>query len=478
VSWINGLIVALLSVLIGCLSAFYPESIFDVILPMFWAFVLVLGLYHRGQRSRDETWLKIAVFGGLLMRLPMVLAHLAMGFWIYKGELDFLAYFSSVVMRGQQVLVGNFESFEVPDLSSAASGRNVVTELFTLSYFLVGPSLPGVLLVAGAIGFLGSYFFLRAFQVQFPSCRETRFLAVSLFLFPSLAFWTSVIGKDSIMIFFLGLATYSLAHVLKAPRVHHVLGVVGSLTFITLIRAPVGLVLTFAIGISLVFAFHNRAVPILRPVVFAIVSLAVVGAIAVVSVSMRQYSAIMSEEASLTDNLVSLAVFKHVGLSQDPTAGGSSLPTLIQDPSGSGFWKVLPQTVFTFLFRPLVFEAHNIVAFVAAIESTFLFVLVLFRWRYLLGALRSVRSRPFSSFCFIAFLVLTVGLSFEANFGVIVRHRTMVLPFLFMLMAVPLAKRKSREGHATFHNVATGGRRIAADTGHSQARSVVGSERV
>jgi hypothetical protein len=62
---------------------------------------------------------------------------------------------------------------------------------------------------------------------------------------------------------------------------------------------------------------------------------------------------------------------------------------------------------------------------------------VLVRWRHLFIGLRTALGRPLILFALTALLMLTAVLSFEVNFGVIVRHRSMVLPFLFLFLSAP-----------------------------------------
>jgi hypothetical protein len=375
----------------------------------------------------------------------MVLAHLAVGLLLYRGRLDFTGYFFSAAELGRKLLAGDLEFFDLTyfwpqDQAPHLVGTQVLRRLLALSYLLMGPSLPGAFFFSGAIGFLGSYLFLQAFRAVFPSCRETRFLAASLFFFPSLAFWTTLLGKESLMFFFLGLAAYSMAHMLEAIHSRYVLGLIVSVTFITLLRPPIGVAVTLAIGVSFVSILRKRSPAILRPILYTVVGFLIVGALTIVSAPMARHPS-FSSEVSLADNMLALAVSKHIGLSAD--AEGSALPIQIKDPSVSEVVRFLPGAMFTFLFRPLVFEAHNAVAFISALDGTLLLILAFWRWRYLRSAMRSAWSNPFLAFCGVAFLLLAVGLSFEANFGVIVRHRTMVLPFLFILMAVPLAREDS-----------------------------------
>lgn len=434
-------IVLLFSIPIGMFAALHPDWAQGVSLALFWGSILAVSLYRVGKARADDRWLAGAVTGGLLVRFPMVLAHLAVGFWVFGGQLDFPGYFTVGVEVGRKLFEGDLMALlRFGERNPGEFGRQVVIRLTSLSYLLVGPSLVGVFLISGAVGFLGSYFFLRAFQTEFSvGPRQLRFLAMTLFFFPSLAFWTSLLGKDSWMFFFLGLTTYLVARLMKAFRPRYVLGVVLGIVFISLIRAPIGAALSLAVGGCLILALHSRLdlrgpIAILRPVAY--VSIVGIAVAAVLFSPLRRYQS-FEETSSFSEGLLTLAFQKHVGLSTDPTAGGSSLAASIEEPTASAALRYLPQGVFTFLFRPFVFEAHNKVALIAALDATLLMIVTLARLRWLARGLRESFRNPFLGFCAMAFLLLSVGLSFESNFGAIVRHRAMVVPFLFILLAVP-----------------------------------------
>jgi hypothetical protein len=92
----------------------------------------------------------------------------------------------------------------------------------------------------------------------------------------------------------------------------------------------------------------------------------------------------------------------------------------------------------------MIFEAHHSLALFAAFEATFFLGLIIWRWRSLVAAVRLVFSRPLIGFCALTFVSLVSILAVESNFGTIVRHRAMVLPFLLIMLAVPPNRR--REG--------------------------------
>lgn len=459
VKTVSILVVALISLWIGKLAVSDPASVQGVSLALFWGLVFALVLYHSGRRSFGEKRLSRVFVLGLLLRVPIVFAHLAVGFLFYRGAVDFPGYFSNTVAIGRDLLSGSWErifGFESGYLAPA-SGVEVVNGLMAFGYLMVGPSIVGLFFLSGMVGLMGSYLFLRAFQVQFPSYRDYQFPAICLFLFPSLAFWTSLLGKDPWMFFSLGCATYSVSRLTKSFRPRHLLMFIVSVALVYLIRPPIGVALAAAFFSSLILLLPSRLprkgpAAILRPVGYLFFSIAVVGFLAVLISPLRRYIG-SPGDTPLVKEFVRFAVEKHVGLSTDPSAGGSSMEVAIREPTLSASFHYLPIGMFSFLFRPLLYEAHNILALAAALDGTLLLILLIWRWRCLLAAIRSGLSSPFVAFCGVAFLLFTAGLSFESNLGVIVRHRSMVLPFLFLLLSISPKRRDQGETPRGLQNV-------------------------
>ena len=146
--------------------------------------------------------------------------------------------------------------------------------VLALNYIIMGPSVIGMFLLSALISFLGSYLFLRAFQIHFGHVAEQRFLALSLFLFPSLVFWTSLLGKDSWIYLLLGSFTYSLASVLRGVRLRYLAGMMLSVIVIGLFRPPVGVALIAGATASGFMALVPRLrrlqgpIVLVRPVIY------------------------------------------------------------------------------------------------------------------------------------------------------------------------------------------------------------------
>lgn len=410
-----------LSILIGLSAATAPETVQGLSLGGLEGALFAAVMYYRERRESGLWWAQLFLIG-LLLRFAMALLHIAVGLWFYGGAVDFTGYHQNAVNTGRLILSGELDAF---------LNRDAVNLLSAMLYFLTGPGLVGMFLLSAIIGFGGSYLFLRAFQEGFGHAGDQRFMALSIFLLPTFAYWTSLLGKDSWIFLFMGMATYCVARLLREIRLSALVGLAMSLGVVTLLRAPVGAIMVLGLGCAWCLKRPRSAAgSVLRPVTFAIFVVAFVGVV---------YWTVSSFVVTGADVEAGLryAIVRHTVLSSaDPSSGRSSLAPREIEPTLSGLLRYLPEGSFTFLFRPFIFEAHHAFALAAALESTFLLLLVFWRRRHLLRAIRSVLVRPFLAYAAITFVALTVMLSFERNFGVIVRHRAMALPFLLMLLAV------------------------------------------
>ena len=95
----------------------------------------------------------------------------------------------------------------------------------------------------------------------------------------------------------------------------------------------------------------------------------------------------------------------------------------------------------TVLFRPHVFEAHNRQAQAAAAESAALLMLTLARARWIAAAAARTPRRPYIGVAMACTGGLIFVLSGVANFGTLARQRSPLLPFYFVMLSVPPARR-------------------------------------
>jgi hypothetical protein len=120
--------------------------------------------------------------------------------------------------------------------------------------------------------------------------------------------------------------------------------------------------------------------------------------------------------------------------------GGSAFALSGETPTTfAGQFAYAPAALLTSLFRPFLFEVHNIPSLVNAVETTaltILFVRILFT-RNLANVRRQIVDNPFLVFCvvFVMAFGIAVGLA-ASNLGTLSRYRSPLLPFFVVLLLV------------------------------------------
>jgi hypothetical protein len=109
---------------------------------------------------------------------------------------------------------------------------------------------------------------------------------------------------------------------------------------------------------------------------------------------------------------------------------------------GSAFDPPSPRTIGgllmafpTVILRPFPWEAHNIYAVAASLEGSLLVILLVWHWRSLLSAFK-VKSNTYLWFLIVYSVAFVFMFMTVANFGLMVRQRAQLLPFLFMMASL------------------------------------------
>lgn len=414
---------------LGVLSAVGPGTVYGTVSALAWI-ALAGALLHRDvERNRVLSWTAVQL--GIGFRLVMAFLYIGIVMWSYGGAADYLGYQQAGAAFGEGLLRGELR-FE----GKLPTG---LTVLFGLFFFMVGPDTVGMFVLSALLGFSGAYLVLRACQIALPEGRaDQKFLSFALFALPSFALWTSVLGKESLMLFFIGLTTHSFANILASQRPIYYVGLLVGVVGATATRSAVGAILIFSLLSALVFR-RPRTVggAILRPVVATLAGLiAAVSFWKLTLVTIAERFGGFGQQFAEEGDVAAALEYYHRGLTMDTATPGATLGVQIAEPTVGGVLSYVPKGVFALFFRPFVFEAWNVLALAAALESTLLLVVVVWRLRRLLASARHAVREPFLAFCWIAGLLLAVVLSMGSNFGVMIRQRGMVLPFLFILLSI------------------------------------------
>jgi hypothetical protein len=119
----------------------------------------------------------------------------------------------------------------------------------------------------------------------------------------------------------------------------------------------------------------------------------------------------------------------------------------VTDYSPVGLIKVFPQAIMAGLFRPYIWEALSISLLLNGIESTILiYLLIKFLTNNRKRRIKMIRENEFLLFSFFFVLIFGFITGFSSViFGVLVRLRAPLLPFLGLLLVIDLTEDKTEK---------------------------------
>ncbi|GHA30324.1 hypothetical protein GCM10007103_09590 [Salinimicrobium marinum] len=271
----------------------------------------------------------------------------------------------------------------------------------------------------GYLGFIFTYIFFREnIPIKIKLFKRFDFLFILMFL-PNMHFWTSSLGKGSVI--FLGIMMFVYA--LKAPKKRWLTLLVGSL--ITYHVRP-HVFMFMVVGAGLGFMSGNKKISMAQKVG------AFIGMIGLLILIQDKVLAVVNLGGS--ENVVSdfqdFTSTRSQGLSEDAGSGVdmASYP--------------LPVKLFTFWFRPLFFDAPGILGLIVSAENL-LYLIIAFK----------ILKKDFISFIkkspalvkmsAVVFFMTSLAMTFVmSNLGIIMRQKSMVMYFLFFVIYYYMAEKK------------------------------------
>lgn len=322
----------------------------------------------------------------------------ARNYWFtvkYNIDLSIVDYFSRGLGTNSMYVLTYFPS-KILDLS-----------------FLTGSAIYAFI---GYLGFLLYFsFFLK--HIRFNS-KIGRFNLFPLVLFlPNLHFWSSGVGKDTLLFFCIALFVYSIDNFRK-----NIILIIFSLSLAYFIRPHISFFLIASFAFAFLLDGNLKSYQkILISAVFFVIFLLLFNRI----LSYLKIESIDSETLS------QFSESKVEGLSRSST--GSSVDI-------SGY--PLPFKILTFLYRPFFFDINGILAIVASFENLILFILTLKFFRN--NPLKILSGSGFLiKGIVIFFLIGTISFSFIlGNLGIMLRQKNMFIPLLIFIVLYTLSKNK------------------------------------
>lgn len=270
----------------------------------------------------------------------------------------------------------------------------------------------------GYVGFIFAYLFFREnISVNVIVFKKYDLLTLLLF-FPNMHFWTSSLGKGSLI--FMGLMMFAFA--LKKPRERILILLLGGY-FIYMIRPPVMLFVLSGVMVGILtgrekLGLGSRILIVIASVLFLYAASNTILGIA---------------NIENTDNAVE--EFQDYSAVQSGRLDHANSGVNMQGYS-------LPLKLFTFWFRPLFVDSPSVLGIFSSIEN--LVYLLLFFKICNKRFLNFIRKSPYMvKLSAITFLVSSYAMTFVmSNLGIIMRQKTMSMYFGFFVIYYFLAYEK------------------------------------
>lgn len=342
----------------------------------------------------------------------------------YESPIDAIRilFSSSGQLAGDLLKYMYYVEFANADNSFMILKIAAIIQLFGFHSFLLTSIL------FGFISFWSIWKIFRLFSDYYPALSNQ--FAIAFLFVPSVFFWGSGILKDTVCISCLSLFFCSIDSIFFKRKNIITNSLIVIVTGYILIIVKVYIIMSFTICLTLLILLKYRS-NIKSKSLRTFLTPIVVFIALVIGISLIKFLS----ETSLSDKYSVDKISETSALTRDYIAaqGGGSTYTLGEvDNSIWGMIKLVPAGINVTLFRPYLWESHNAIALIAALESLAILLLTL-KVMYTTGLrnfFKTLSSNNLVIFC-ISFSMLfayAVGIS-SYNFGTLVRYKIPCIPF-------------------------------------------------
>lgn len=405
-------------------TAAFPSNPYVGVLVAVVLFAITRPIIKRVAIAEAKPWLVGILTASLILHLLAAPAQIYVVDHLYHGVADWIRYDSKGASLAPGFRHFNF-SIDQANLGGIVNNGSVSIAA-GIVFMFVGVNQVAGFLVFSWLAFLGTILSFRAFSLTFAGADSRRY-AYLLFFFPSIIFWTADVSKESIMMLSLGIISYGAAKMLARQRGGFILVVVGAALGIV-IRPNDLLVMMagFTVGMMVAQSGGQR-----NPGAFGrVVRLLFFGLLLASSLYftlhyLHSSGKSFSLQATASNNSGSGAGF-----------GSSGVPY-----SSSPI--TYPRDIYSVLFDPLPINAHSGSQLVAAAENSIIIVLILTSYRQLRIVPRASIARAYVMMCVVYSILFIYSFAALGNLGLITRERTLLFPFLLVLLCIPLSPKGS-----------------------------------
>jgi hypothetical protein len=368
----------------------------------------------------------------LLLR---VLAGLAVG-WLYffhYGTGDTVSYWHDGTLIAEKIKSDPVGTLNFYFEDSPLFRQGLINEMPRALFFIKISGLVALLggsnywvmaTIVSGISFLGAWYMFIKSSFYFPRFRWAA--AVAFLFYPSTVFWSSGLIKESLglgALFFLAGAFLSLVKLEKLRGWEWVIGLAALWIGWTLKYYWLGVFMPVALTAVIVAYLKNRKQDLGR------LDLALWAGV---------FLLLLAFATSVHPNFYPHRFLEVIWQSHEEFMALTSPENAVRytdlQPSFSSIIRNVPLALFSGLFRPLIFEQHNLLSLLAGIENLGLLVFVLTSLPYLVRVPKAP-NRLLTMSVLVLVVVLSVFLALSTpNLGTLSRYKIGFLPFLVYIV--------------------------------------------
>jgi hypothetical protein len=422
----------------------------DILFTLFGLIVLTLLVVWIRNRNKDKSYYRY-ILPGFLFKVTFVLANCIFYIIVYKGGGDSIAFWDGSVKLNNLFWdnpLGYFEELWRSDeqrtlyknfnMRTGYPPANIYSEIESFFVSKVASiftfiTFNGYLLMSLVFTFFSTLSTMQLFKlVRGYSLHSERYIALALFFIPSLSFWCGGISKDTLMwisVCYFIVHVHQIISVEKKARLWNWFIVLLTLYVMYRVRSfmtiTVIIPLLFCYSVRITKKFGRGSLPSLG-FKSLVVLLGIVGVFYFL-------------QTSIANEYLEEAAVINKDMTYNKTYGTNRYNLGITEYSPFGFLKAAPASVIAGIFRPFIWESLNLSLILNGIESSVLlfFTFRLFTGGRLLRTITAIQSNEFLLFAFFFALILAFFAGFTSIlFGVLVRFKAPVLPFLVLILSI------------------------------------------
>jgi hypothetical protein len=371
----------------------------DYLIGLFWALVLgasillwPVSFVHK--RALLNVW-GVKIF----TTLGIMLAYESR----YEGELDAVRYYHESAMNSFA-----WQNFEFGE------GTTNIFNFLSLYNMVFPDSYHAMKVTFAMLGMIAVYIFYRA-AVLFLQRDDIRIFYV-LALYPTILFWSSILGKDPLLLLGVSFYTYGIVGWRKFGKMQYLLWGAFGLWFSSFMRLWYGPILLAPLIVFVI----NKKNGITKNLLFIVL---IVGSFVVTLT-------LFSERFSIENTQDIIAQTNQLSKN---FSGGGSAQAVNSFNSPAQLFAFMPIGMFTALFRPLPGEILNPFGLIAGFENLFVLWLLVMAIKQI-----SIKDLQEPLILWAIALIITwaaiYGFVSSGNLGTAVRYRLPVLPILLSLL--------------------------------------------